>query len=438
MHDDIAMPDHAHAHMATDLALIHDLLGGTSAMRRAGGKWLPREEAESWQAWQARLHRSVLFNGIGRLVQLLVGKPFAKAVTLSDAHPTIHAFAMNIDGKQTSLTSFARHLLTHLLTDGQVHIQLDRPVSGGAVYAICRPTLQLIGARCDPSGSLSQIRLKDTRICAKGRYGAAAEGHITLLTTTGWEQWHQPSGEGGKWVKQDEGAHDFGAVPFLTLAAHPTGFMTARPPLLDMAWLNLAHWQSASDQRHILHIARVPLLFGRNLQVPETGLDIGPNRLILSDDPSADLRFVEHSGAAIEAGRQDLRDLEERMAILGLDLIARRPGHMTATAKAIDAAQAHAALTSLITVLQQGLQEMLIAAARWYGLDAAAAGTLRLSQSHLLPDDSSAHASWLLAAHQAGAISHDEFRTEARRYGLLDGGMPPSSPSHPDTDKRTN
>ena len=70
---------------------------------------------------------------------------------------------------------------------------------------------------------------------------------------------------------------------------------------------------------------------------------------------------------------------------------------------------------------------MLIAAARWYGLDAAAAGALRLSQSHLLPDDSSAHASWLLAAHQAGAISHDEFRTEARRYGL-DGGTPPSSP----------
>ena len=32
MHDDIAMPDHAHAQMASDLALIHDLLGGTSAM----------------------------------------------------------------------------------------------------------------------------------------------------------------------------------------------------------------------------------------------------------------------------------------------------------------------------------------------------------------------------------------------------------------------
>ena len=57
------------------------------------------------------------------------------------------------------------------------------------------------------------------------------------------------------------------------------GFMTAHPPLMDLAWLNLAHWQSASDQRHILHVARVPILFGRNLTLPEDGLALGPNRL---------------------------------------------------------------------------------------------------------------------------------------------------------------
>ena len=54
MHDDIAMPDHAHAHMATDLALIHDLLGGRSAMRRAGGKWLPR--LRGFRKMRAALH----------------------------------------------------------------------------------------------------------------------------------------------------------------------------------------------------------------------------------------------------------------------------------------------------------------------------------------------------------------------------------------------
>ena len=119
--------------------------------------------------------------------------------------------------------------------------------------------------------------------------------------------------------------------------------MTGRPPLMDLALLNLAHWQSSSDQRHILHVARVPLLFARNLRPGENGLDIGPNRLIVGDSDGADLKFVEHSGSAIEAGRQDLVDLEDRMAVMGLDLIARRPGSATATARAIDAAQADSA-----------------------------------------------------------------------------------------------
>ena len=42
--------------------------------------------------------------------------------------------------------------------------------------------------------------------------------------------------------------------------------------MIDLAWLNLAHWQSASDQRHILHVARVPFLFGRGLSEGEIDL----------------------------------------------------------------------------------------------------------------------------------------------------------------------
>ena len=66
MQDIIATPCYGWRQMENELALVRDLLGGTAAMRRAGAKWLPREDAESWQAWQARLNRSVLFNGLGR------------------------------------------------------------------------------------------------------------------------------------------------------------------------------------------------------------------------------------------------------------------------------------------------------------------------------------------------------------------------------------
>ena len=47
MSDTVATPNAAWHAMAQDRQLIHDLMGGTRAMRRAGERWLPREPGET-------------------------------------------------------------------------------------------------------------------------------------------------------------------------------------------------------------------------------------------------------------------------------------------------------------------------------------------------------------------------------------------------------
>ena len=419
MTETIATAGHAWRQMEEELRLIHDLIGGTATMRRAGARWLPREDGESWSAWRARLHRSVLFNGVGRLVQVLSGNPFRKDIMLQDAHESLQKIAHNMDGHNMSLTAFLRHLLYAMLCDGMVHIQIESPKSGGQPYFIIRRAQDVIGAVSDAAGGLGEVRMQDSLIRKTGRYQEAVLNRIHLYSDTHWELWHEQDAAKGKWHKADEGTHDLGQVPLVPIIANPTGFMTARPPLIDMAWLNLAHWQSASDQRHILHVARVPILFGRGLQMAERGLEIGPNRLILSDDPTSDLRFVEHSGAAIAAGRQDLLDLEDRMAVMGLDMITRRSGGMTATARAIDSAQSHAALDAILTALQSGMIAAFALAARWMGLPASSVGSLSLTSQRPLWGDFEQQAAWLLQARQSGELSQDQFLAEARRRGLL-------------------
>ena len=419
MQDNIATAGHSWRQMEEELRLVHDLMGGTATMRRAGARWLPREEGESWSAWRARLNRSVLFNGVGRLVQVLSGSPFRQDVVLNDAHRSIQKLAINMDGKQMGLTDFIRNVLSVMLVDGMAYIQIESPKTGGVPYFIIRRASDVIGALADEAGGLQEVRIADSLIRRQGSYREGVLRRIHLYSADHWELWHEQDSQLGKWHKAEEGAHDLGAVPLVPIIANPTGFMTARPPLMDMAWLNLAHWQSASDQRHILHVARVPILFGRGLQMAERGLEIGPNRLILSDDPAADLKFVEHSGAAIAAGRQDLVDLEDRMAVMGLDMIARRSGSMTATARAIDSAQCHAALDAILTALQSGMMAAFAMAAQWMGLPEGAAGSLSLSSHHPFLGEVEAQASWLLEARQAGELTQEQFLSEARRRGLL-------------------
>lgn len=83
--------------------------------------------------------------------------------------------------------------------------------------------------------------------------------------------------------------------------------MRGSPPLLNLALLNIKHWQSQSEQDNILHVARVPLLVAYGLADGET-LTIGSSSATRFDDRQRQgLEYVEHTGAAIEAGKISLR-----------------------------------------------------------------------------------------------------------------------------------
>lgn len=431
---DVATPNAAWAARVPDWELIRDLLGGTRAMREAGEARLPREPGESLEAYRIRLQRTVLFNGLGRAVQTLSGKPFAKPATLShDCDPRIRGLARDIDLGGRDLTGFARDVLRAALTDGLTHILVDYPTEGGDGETLAderargaRPYLvhvaapDLIGWRIGAGGRLDRVRIREALVERDGAWGERVVEQVRVLEPGRWSLWRRAGAAKDRpWRRHAGGETSLDRVPLVTVYAERTGFLTARPPLLDLAWLNLAHWQSSSDQRHILHVARVPILFGRNLKVGEDGIEIGPNRLILGDGDGADLKYVEHGGAAIEAGRQDLADLEDRMAVMGLDLAVRHPGGVTATERAIDAARADSALTALVRAVEEGLSAALALCAGWMDLAPEAAGRVTLDPDTGLDSREAEEIDLLLKARLAGEIDRPTFLAEIRRRGVL-------------------
>lgn len=291
---DVSSPNAAWHAMAPDWELIADLLGGTRAMRAAGERWLPREPKESLEAYRIRLSRTVLFNGLGRAVQTLSGKPFAKPVTVADGtDPRLRALCQDLDLGGRDLTTFARDVLRAALTDGVTHILVDYPeaarfgetlhderVRGARPYFVHIPARDLIGWRVDRGGRLERLRIRETVSERDGAWGEAAVSQIRVLEPGRWSVWRRAeTREDAPWRKTAGGETTLTRIPLVSIYAGRTGLLTARPPLMDLAWLNLAHWQSSSDQRHILHVARVPILFARNLKMGEDGVEIGPNRL---------------------------------------------------------------------------------------------------------------------------------------------------------------
>lgn len=443
--DQVDTPSLAYESKAVLWGMIHDLLGGTFTMREAGEKWLPREDKEEVKAYEARVLRTFLFNALQNALDRLVAKPFSRALTQKGTTETrLQAVIDDVDRTGLTMHDFAKQIfkagdtygLTHVLVDfpktreaGEEPATLAEEVAVGArpIFVHVKPP-QLLGWRTeqreDGSTRLLQVRVHETRTEPKGDYLDETVEYVRVYTTDSWEL-HKKVEE--NWVKEDSGTHTFGEVPLYTLYFNQEGYMSAAPPFADLAHLNIAHWQSNSDQRLILSFSRMPLLFGAGFTAEEieNGLVIGPRRLVASENEKAALTFVEHTGAAIAAGERDLSSLEERMEVLGLQPFIQRSAESTATGKKIDETKTETAVQSWIRAEESFLRVLVEVAGKWLNIADVGDVSFDINNDFGISDRAADDLDKLLTMVLAGKLSHKTFLLEVKRRGVLSDTVDP-------------
>ena len=253
----------------------------------------------------------------------------------------------------------------------------------------------------------------------EGAYIYKVVKRIRVINTDTFELW-KFNEESKEYEKELDGAHTFDGIPLVTINLEPDGFMVASSPLLQLAWLNLAHWQSMSDQRNILRFSRVPILHGRGFTKEEAeGIEIGPNAIINSDSPEASLVFVEHTGAAIKTGEEDLKRLEERMEVLGSQPTSGKSTIVTATEKGIDEGRNMSTIQQWVRTLENGFEEAYGMAAKWVGVELPADFSVDVFSDFQVAIHTTEDATLLLKSCQASKISVETYLNELRRRGIL-------------------
>lgn len=373
------------AAMAAEWPMISALLGGTTAMREAGTAMMPKWPNESAKSYSARLKSATLFPAFKRSVEVLAAKPFAEQMTLNeDVPPDLVPMLDNCDLQGRNLHSFAADVFERGLAYGMSGILVSfPPVKKGKKpktraeekRAGLRPYLIHIDPTCilgwrsvrDENGVevLTQLRLLEQVKESVGDFDEVLVTQVRVLYQTKWEVWRKNAKN--EWQISEEGDNTLGKIAFVPFYAKRTGFLQAEPPLVDMAHLNVEHWQSKSDQQTILHVARVPILFAAGFEKDAT-ITIGASSAVVNDNPLAQLSFVEHTGAAVEAGRQSLLDLEENMRQIGAELLVLR--QVKATATQVDSEDEHStcSLRQMAEDLEDAIDQALQLMAEWVKL----------------------------------------------------------------------
>lgn len=432
-----ATPSGAYVYMKDDWELVNALLGGTKAMREAGETYLPKHRREYADDYKERLQTNVLVNYFEWTLEGLVSKPFAEAPKFDKVPSEIEKHMDDIDLQGNDIVVFLRNWFREGYAKAFSHVMIDFP---------------RVKAREDGQPRTLDDDRKDglrpywVPICPENVIFAHAEmvngievlTHVRILeeetVVDGWEEkviqrirvlepgqvqlWKQNR---DKWELEDQWETGLDFVPLVTFYSNGReGLMKAKPALLDLAHMNVTHWQSSSDQRNCLTVARFPLLAGSGVSTEDAdALVVGPNRLLTTTAPDGKFYYVEHTGAALAAGQTDLEALEAQMAAYGATYLKEQSGTQTATARALDSAEAISPLKATVMVFADAVEQALDMHAAWMKLDAG--GEVEFNTEFGLTMGDQAGLDVLFKTRQAKDISRAAYLEELKRRALLKG-----------------
>lgn len=385
------------ARQQQNLRLVRDLWAGTDALRDRAQTYLPQAPGEKYQHYNQRLARSVFYNGFRRSAEGLTGLVFRRDPVLGEDMPAeIQAHWENIDNAGTHGDVFCREIFQDDLVAGHAAILVDFPDTGGEQDAAAEMSGEvrpywvwirkedIISWRTTVvSGRtvLAQVVLRETTEEPDGDFGSkeATRYRVLFLDEKGQPSWRllEETDDGGI-TEHSKGV--FGNQEEIPLAevisSGRRSLFDSDPPLKDLAYLNVAHYQMWSDYNWSIHKTCVPFIFGAGIPEatdPQTGkpvpFSVGANTAIISSEPNAKLSYVSHSGEALGEVKAALDDLKNDMGSLGLAMLApQKRSAETAEAKRLDKATSDSALAVAARGLQDGLERALGFHARYMKL----------------------------------------------------------------------
>jgi len=377
---------------------------GTDYLRQNSEAFLPLEPREDYDAYLARVNRAVFSPFTQRLIRAATGLVLRKPITLTGDPYWTEMFKMDVDGCKSDLDEYARRILMCSLIYGQSHILVDYPAPSGArslaeeraqdrrPYWIEVDPTNLYGWRLDREsnyGNLIQVRLAEKAVLPSGQFGEKVFDQIRVIEPGRYrifrkteqieEMYDVADGSSvgdfevattNKDYKQVEsGNFSLGEIPLVTIYSGKTENLVSKPPLLDIAYLNLAHFQRQADLIHSLHVASQPMLVMEGYDDQTKDLAISVN-YAMATQPGNKIYYVEPASSAFDAQSAEIKELQMQMATLGISTLSQQKFVAeSADARRLDRVDTNSMLAMVSMELEQKLQKAFNLSAEYVGIE---------------------------------------------------------------------
>lgn len=383
--------------MTAEREVYADTIAGTRRLRENRSKYLPKFEAESETSYKNRWQSATLLNLTKRTQQTMSGLVFKGEIELQDdVAPALKKFCENVDNEGNHIDVFARKAFEKSF-EGHSLILVDYPYSDDSIRSLLdeekskrRPYLCLFGAdqiinwqvRTNPVNKqpeLSVLVLEETVTKQTGMFAFDSLKqyrvfYLDEMNRAAWQLWQEmESGKEpvmiGNGVLTGANKKALPRIPVALIYGEQTGFLESRPPLIDLAYKNIEHFQTYSDYKSLIHKTCVPIAVakGKVDEVPILSGDI-----VIEVPIEGDFGFAEVSGSSLEVIRQSLEDMKQEIGLLGLSAVidnGTNSAEVTATEALLNSIEETSHLAVMARSLKDALEQTLIHTAWYLGTD---------------------------------------------------------------------
>jgi len=334
--------------------LIEDLMQGTYGMRKKHRRYLPQEPRELDESYDNRLARSVCPPYYQRLERMLAGMLTRKPVRLTDTADIIQEQLFDVDLQGNDLNVWTYETTRKMVRYGHVGVLVDAPKAEyeGRPYWCTYTPREILGWRYEGS-ELVQLRLMEKVVLPDGEYGEKTAEQVRVLTPGEYKIYQKQKNTNFELI--DEGTTSLDNIPFSVAYANRLNIMESRPPLEDIAELNLKTYQVQSDLDNQLHISAVPMLAFFGFPSAAEEVSAGPGEAIaFPADGRAE--YIEPKGTSFDHQFKRLEQIAGQINELGLSaVLGQKLSAETAEAKRLDRSQGD----STMMVIAQNMQDMI-------------------------------------------------------------------------------
>ena len=376
---------------------------GTEYLRDNSEAFLPLEPREDYTAYLARVNRAVFSPYTQRLVRAATGLILRKPITLIGDPYWTDVFAKDVDGCGSDLDEYARRNIICALTYGHSHTLVDFPAPTGAKslaeerslnrrpYWIEVDPTNIYGWRLNREvnyGDLVQVRIAEKAVVPDGEFGEKVYDQVRVIEPgkyrifrqteseqmldgieTGYSGRFEAPANSKDYELVESGDYSLGEIPLVTVYTGKTDTLTSKPPLLDIAYLNLAHFQRQADLIHSLHVASQPMLVLEGWDDQTKDMAISVN-YAMATQPGNKVYYVEPASSAFEAQSAEIQELQQQMATLGISTLSQQKFVAeSADARRLDRVDTNSMLSMVSLELEQKLQKAFNLSAQYLQLE---------------------------------------------------------------------